>query len=434
MNAERSLPTTPARRPRTLALMGTAMLAAALVTTPAAAAPPPTAKIDVLPTFSEAMDILRQREGLVQTNSQARTDIRWLLKAERLTRGRRVPAGRRFTIERVIQVNAWWFRSRGAPRQRVILHGSDGVLFNYHWGVGFVFNPVATAGRWQKLNAKVSVVQLAKSLAPFAVQRRYGNKRWLAFEYYDDRDRPGEFIPGTSAMAQARVAQIFANAWTKTGDRRYPSMATRTMRFFSIPTRAQGGRAILPSPVDGSRFLWYPERVFPGEDPWKGAALNGFMAALIDLYSTSTRLGMPVKGSPTLGPSFRRQLKREQVLARRLASAGTRSVARALPLHDTGSWSLYGLRVPGYGNKPLVADLTYHCYHIILLRALDRRQPGLGLIDRARRWQSYVNRKRLKCPQKNAAIPGEDPGAASPLPETPDLPPLDELPPDPVPN
>lgn len=401
----------------------------------AAAAPPPAYRIGALPELGEARFTLEGRLMTLPVGSQARADIAWLLQADRIVHHSNAPEGRRYTVEQVLRVNAWWFATRTSPNARVIVHGADGVLFNYRKGYGFVFNPVATAGRWQRLNASVPVQGLATSLAPYAVARTYGTTKWLAFEYFDDRERPTQFIPGTSGMAQARLAQVFSAAWTRTADPRFAKLAFRTVAFFTVPTSAEGGRALLPDPLNGRRLLWFPERVYPGDDPWKGAALNGFMAALVDLYSVWTRLGMPMSANTTsVTPYMRSRVAKERILVRTLAERGTRSVAQALPFHDTGSWSIYGLRTVGYGTQPLVADLNYHCYHIALLRSLERRMPGLGLVDRARVWQAYVNRKGLKCPVRPNSGIGGAPEPSIKLPPEPDLPPLTGAePPDPPP-
>ena len=60
---------------------------------------------------------------------------------------------------------------------------------------------------------------------------------------------------------------------------------------------------------------WYVERAYPGEDPWKGGALNGFMVTLLNLRGAAAILdgvaggGQPRRPrrrwpatSPTAGP------------------------------------------------------------------------------------------------------------------------------------
>ena len=65
---------------------------------------------------------------------------------------------------------------------------------------------------------------------------------------------------------------------------------------------------------------------------------------------------------------------------------GERTLARYLPMHDTGSWSLYGLSTPGWAWRTHVADPGYHCYHVTLLQQLDRQAPGYGFGGWAERW------------------------------------------------
>ncbi|MFN8108809.1 MAG: D-glucuronyl C5-epimerase family protein [Thermoleophilia bacterium] len=392
--------------------------------------PPPTFHLDTLPSFLDSEPGLLNRWATAKPGTQTAKDLTWLVRADQIVHSRPTPLGRKKTIERVVRVNAWWYATHDSPSAHVILYGDDGILFNYRKGFGFEFNPVATAGRWRKLNAKVPVQDLAKAMLQFAVQRRYAGQPWMAYEYYDDRDRPLKFVPGTSGMAQSRMATLFASSWVKTGNPRYATMASRLIQFFSVPTSAGGGKAMLINPVTKKKMLWYPERVFPGDDPWKGAALNGFMAALIDLYAAATRLGMPVETGKHPSHALKQAVADERRRALKLAEQGAVSVSNALPFHDTGSWSLYALHAAGYNSGPLKADLNYHCYHIALLHSLERRAPGLGFETYARKWQGYVNKRGLKCPARPNS--GDTSGDASTtLPPDADPPPgLITLPPD----
>ncbi|HWH14314.1 MAG TPA: D-glucuronyl C5-epimerase family protein, partial [Miltoncostaeaceae bacterium] len=87
-------------------------------------------------------------------------------------------------------------------------------------------------------------------------------------------------------------------------------------------------------------------------------------------------------------------------LARALAEEGVTTLARHLPAHDTGVWSLYGRGTPGRPPGTHLADLNYHCYHVYLLRALERSHPGRGFGGWAARWQAYVDREGAVCPRR----------------------------------
>ena len=83
--------------------------------------------------------------------------------------------------------------------------------------------------------------------------------------------------------------------------------------------------------------------------------------------------------------------------ARALAERGEATLARYLPLHDTGSWSLYGLLTPGYPWRGFLADAAYHCYHVRLLRMLAPLAPGRGFAVVADRWAGYAIRAGVRC-------------------------------------
>jgi hypothetical protein len=94
------------------------------------------------------------------------------------------------------------------------------------------------------------------------------------------------------------------------------------------------------------------------------------------------------------------EAREASALARELARDGARSLRAALPAHDTGDWSLYGLLTPGRPPRTYRADLNYHCYHVYLLRALERTGPGMGFGAVADRWEGYVRARALTCPPR----------------------------------
>ncbi len=302
------------------------------------------------------------------------------------------PPGRRATIARGLRANAWWFARRGSPAARVLLRDEDGVILTYRRGQGFAVNPVATTGRWRGLNDDVPAEALAAALMEMGVARAAGERRFLAWEYYDVADDPGAIRPGTSGMAQARVALLMAHATARTGDPRFEAAALDALSAFVVPvneggvrTRVATGRGQEPAP-------WYVERAYPGESPWKGAALNGFMVTLLNLRGTAAALDRDGPEPPASAAAI--------ALARDLADRGAATLERHLADHDSGSWSYYGLLTPGRPWRSYLADLNYHCYHVRLLAALAEPFPRRGFAETAARWQGYVDEAGASCPAR----------------------------------
>lgn len=352
--------------------------------------PPPAIGIaaSALPAEGRAWTVLTVARRSAAPGSQERADLDWLIDFARQAAAPGAPEGRRETARRAIRVNAWWFQRRAAPGERVIARDPDGVILTYKRGHGFMVNPVATIGRWRGLNELWTPAQLAASVLPMLTVRSTGGVEWDALEYFDVPGEPSTVRPGVSAMGQARAASLFAKAWTATGDPAFLDAATRLLRSFAVPVDTGGVLARVRDPEGGASGTWYPERAYPGEDPWKGGALNGFMVTLIELERAAT----------ALGPAPEAAAAAEQ--ARDLAERGRRSLVRFLPLHDTGDWSYYGLLTPGKPWRSYLADLNYHCYHVSLLRSLDALHPEDALGAVAERWQGYVDARGATCPAR----------------------------------
>ncbi len=230
------------------------------------------------------------------------------------------------------------------------------------------------------------------------MQRRHGARRFLLWEYYDVPDQPGVIRPGASGMAQGRIAQLMARAYHRTGEQRFADAARLALTAFTVPVDAGGVLSPVAWPVGVRPMPWYVERAYPGASPWKGAALNGFMVTLLNLHATAPMLaGRPVRrpGQPLAerAPGA----AKTAVMVRALAERGEATLARYLPLHDTGSWSLYGLLTPGYPWRGFLADAGYHCYHVRLLRQLAPLAPGRGFAVVADRWAGYAIRAGVRC-------------------------------------
>src|SRR6185436_6377398 len=162
---------------------------------------------------------------------------------------------------------------------------------------------------------------------------------FLAWEYYDVAGDPTAIRPGVSAMAQARIALTFAHAEAETADPRFSAAAVGALAARTVDVDGGGARTMVSATPGQPPMMWYPERAYPGESPWKGAALNGFMVTLLNLRGPAALLRQspgPGADGPAAAP-----------LATDLADKGARTLQRHLPDHDTGAWSLYGLLTPG---------------------------------------------------------------------------------------
>ena len=334
--------------------------------------------------------------GRAAPGSTERADIGRMLEMWRLYVGPGAPPepeGRRNTVARTLRDNAWWFARRGSPAEPTLLRDEDGILLTYRAGQGFAVNPVATTGRWRDLNDDVPSEDLADALLDMAVERRAGDRGFLAWEYYDVADDPSAVRPGTSGMAQARVALVLADAHRRTGDPRYAEGALGALEALTVDVNQGGVRSMVSVDPSQAPMPWYVERAYPGGSPWKGAALNGFMVSITNLRTTAALLRLPTADSSAVPATAAR-------LAAELADQGAATLARHLPDHDTGSWSLYGLLTPGHPWRTYLADLNYHCYHVRLLTQLAGDYPGRGFAERAATWQGYVDRAGAECPAR----------------------------------
>lgn len=386
-------------------------------------APPPAMGIaaSALPPEGAALGLLLAARRRAPPASQEQRDIDWLVEFARAAAAPGRPEGRRATARRALRVNAWWYASRQAPDARVIARDPDGIILTYKRGHGFMVNPVATMGRWRGLNDLWSPAQLAEALLPMLVERVDDGREWAALEYFDVPGEPDAVQPGVSGMGQARAASLFARAFDTTGDPRFLGAAERVLRSFSVPVDRGGVLAQVPDPDGGAPAPWYPERAYPGRPAWTGAALNGFMVTLIELRrAAAMAAGGQAAGAaeqPTTveaattgtvppageGPGAPDGLAARAAVARAatgIAARGERSLRRFLALHDSGTWSYYGLLTPGRPWRTYLADLNYHCYHVTLLGSLDDLFPGRGYGTVARRWQGYVDVRGAECPAR----------------------------------
>ena len=387
-------------------LIGALALLAALALAGTAVAARPDYRIpdkDLPANWRVATIQLERAYARAPARSETRADIRWVLRLGGRYMAKGEPEGRRRTVSRTLRVNAWWYSRWSAPSARIIVRDPSGVLSTYWSGRGLAVNPVATTGRWQGLNKDLSLVRLADALLPFAVERTSGHRSFLLWEYYDVPDHPGAQRPGASGMAQGRLVQLLAGAYYETGDPQYSAAAAGALAAFGVSVNRGG--VVSRVWVHGERESrpWYVERAYPGDSPWQGAVLNGFMVTLLNLRSAAGLLHSAPRPLPT-GPAAARLRPRAPgaeaagQVARRLALRGEATLRHYLPLHDTGAWSLYSLARTGFGWRTYLADDGYHCYHIALLRQLAKGSPAaITYTHYADRWTGYARRAGLTC-------------------------------------
>ena len=341
---------------------------------------------------------LTAAQNTAPTAGTTRADLRYVLALGTKFAGARF-AGRKATVDRTLRVNAWWYARRRAPAGRVLVRDPQGLIYSYAPGHGFAFNPVGTAGRWQRLNEGFTAAQLATTLLELGVADNRGGRETLNWEYYDIPDQPAAIQPGVSAMAQARMAQLFANAYRATGDARFASASADAMASMAVDVSVGGTRSMVTYPAGTAAAPWFVERAYPGADPWKGGALNGFMVSLIELRSAERALREPTPGPAAVGDAAANE-------AKRLADEGAATLDRYLPAHDTGKWSYYGMLTPGRAFRTHVANATYHCYHVALLRTLAPMYPNLRFAAFADTWASYAVKAGASCPSSEATPTG----------------------------
>ena len=336
-----------------------------------------------------------------------KADLRWVLTLADRYGGRGQPRGRRATVGRTLRVNAWWYSTRHSPASRVVLRDSDGIISTYREFHGFMVNPVATIGRWRGLNRDVPNPVMARLISAMAVDRTIDKLPVWVWEYFDVADNRLQMRPGVSGMAQSRAALLFSQSYRQTGDPAYARAALKSLNAFRVPVSRGGVESQVSIGAKARTAPWYVERAYPGQSPWKGAALNGFMVSLLDLERVSEVLGRPALPSPvpaegeysvaTVPPQ---EIAAGRNLSAALVDEGLVTLQRFLPVHDTGSWSFYGLLTGGRPWRHHVADLNYHCYHILLLNHLESDFPGRGFGTYASKWAGYVKTRALACPAK----------------------------------
>ena len=389
--------------------------------------PPPTRRIrrtDLPAGTAVARGALAAKLAAAPSDSTTASDLRFVLRLARSFVDSGTPEGRRSAVALTVRTNAWWFTRWPAPTRAVVVRDPDGRVYTYRAGRGFALNPVATTGRWQGINIEVPAPRLADALIEVAVHRRAGSRRFLALEYYDVPDQPGVIRPGTSGMAQGRLASLLAQAYRETGERRFAEASLGALAAFTVPVDRGGVVSRVADSDVAEPSPWYVERAYPGESAWKGAALNGFMVSLLNLRGTRRRLIEPPLAEGQSAPPRLPVAERAARLAGGLADAGADTLERYLPLHDSGEWSYYGLLTPGRPWRSYLADVNYHCYHVNLLNQLARIYPKRSFGETAAAWAGYADAIDATCErpptsaERSAAPPAARAAFRAPTPRS----------------
>jgi heparosan-N-sulfate-glucuronate 5-epimerase len=165
--------------------------------------------------------------------------------------------------------------------------------------------------------------------------------------------------PWASALAQGGALCLLRRAFHLTGDERYRRAALRALRPFRRPSSRVGGVA---ATIRRHRFYEeYPTRPASG-------VLNGFAFSLIGLYDAQD-----------FSPD-----------ARRLLTAGRRSLLWALPHYDQPHGApAYDLTHLTVGRPPFVID-SYWPLDLQLLQTLDSVTAGRPFRPWVERWSDSL--------------------------------------------
>jgi hypothetical protein len=164
-------------------------------------------------------------------------------------------------------------------------------------------------------------------------------------------------------MAQGEAASLLVRLYLTTAEEAFASAALRALAPLSQPSTNGGVCAFL----EGARW---PEE-FPTRPP--SFVLNGAMFAWWGVRDVAVGLGDREAGH--------------------FFETGADTLAANLWRYDTGKWSLYSLYP--HPVRP-VASSFYHALHIEQLRAMNMFAPRLQFPEMQRRWERYVESKRLR--------------------------------------
>lgn len=250
------------------------------------------------------------------------------------------------TIDR----NRQWWTTGPVPAagDRVGFSGSQ-LVWEYYPGQGIELQMLANFAKANSLlgaGANTDLRALLGELIPLA-SNRGGATTW---EYYFTFE--GGAPPWTSAISQGTALQALARASKRLHEPALAALGHGALASFELPPPV-GLR--VPTRA-GAEYLIYSfaPRTF---------VLNAFVQSLIGLYDFSS-----ITGDPT---------------AAALYNTGEAEARVALPLYDTGAWSLYSLTEE--------ATLAYHQLVIGFLNGLCSRSGQPIYCDYADRFTAYLH-------------------------------------------
>jgi len=241
-----------------------------------------------------------------------------------------------------LRANARYLSShpRGALPEAIT--DDQGLVYRWVPSFGFALHPLASFVHLNAL-AKAYDQVAAHRLAAALVGRGVRAGDTLTWEYYFPFHGPSRWISG---LAQAVAAQALARTG-KLGDHGLYAAARAAYR--AIPET-------LSTPVAGG--LWVREYSYSDM-----LILNAELQTILSLteYADTTGDGA----------------------AKTVVGRLTKAARALLPQFDTGCWSLYSS-----GGSP--ASLSYHTYHVALLRKLAAPAGDALWTETASRWAGYL--------------------------------------------
>jgi D-glucuronyl C5-epimerase-like protein/putative peptidoglycan binding protein len=250
---------------------------------------------------------------------------------------------RALTLFSMLERNTSHLAEHAPAADRHDITDGDGVVYRFFPGHGYQFHPIAEFAGLNKL-ARRGDREAAERLAHALLARGVTAGRSLVWEYYFPFGGPPSW---SSGFAQAVAAQAFAQTADLVDDPELEAAARAAFRGIA--------RGLWLEVAGG---LWIREYSYTDM-----AILNAQLQSMVSLHDYVKRTG---------DEAARSALTR--------MDGATRAV---LSQFDTGCWSRYSL-----GGSP--ASLSYHRYHVSLLKQLAEKTGDPLWSTTASRWEGYL--------------------------------------------
>jgi peptidoglycan hydrolase-like protein with peptidoglycan-binding domain len=250
---------------------------------------------------------------------------------------------RALTLFSMLKANADYLVKRAPPAQFTDTRAANGVIYRYINNHGFQFHPLANFARLNNL-VKKGRRDNVKRLADELIARGIRAKKTLVWEYYFPFGGPTRW---TSGFAQAIGAQALARSSALLHDAKIEQAARAAFRGISRGLWIELGGG-----------LWIREYSYSSM-----AVLNAQLQSLLSLYDYVKTSG--------------------DNLARTSVEKMSSATKTLLGQFDTGCWSRYS-----YGGSP--ASVSYHTYHVSLLKQLAAKTGDPTWSAAAVRWADYL--------------------------------------------